>query len=303
MKKAIIYVFSGTGNTRIAGEMIAEALLKQGIDADIWEARRPFAGVPDPNGYDIAGFGYPIHAFNTPQFFLRFVKTLPEVKPGMQAFIFKTSGEPFCLNNASSWPLTRILRKKGFAPLPDTHLLMPYNIVFRYKDSLAKQMYLHTREMAGLIAAKAADGKPEKPKFCPLTILLLYLFRLQWFGAWVNGPFIHADKMRCTGCGLCARSCPAKNISMREGRPHFSYHCTMCMRCVFYCPRDAVRPGFLNLWRVNGAYPFKRLAEDASVPDSFVNESTRGYFRLFRKYYRRTGEEIEKHRKDSGREE
>ena len=302
MKKAIIYVFTGTGNTRIAAELTAEALSKQGITAELWEARKPFAEAPDPNNYDMAGFGYPIHAFNTPQFFLRFAKTLPSVKPGMPAFIFKTSGEPFHLNSASSWPLARILRKKGFALLLDKHLLMPYNIMFRYKDALAKQMFLHTRELAGVIAGRVAKGTPHKLKFHPWTILLMYIFRLQWFGAWINGPLIHVHKKLCSGCGLCAQKCPAQNITMRRGRPHFSIHCAMCMRCAFCCPRDAVRPGFLNLWRVNGAYPFQKLAEDASVPDHYVNESTKGYFRLFRKYYRRTYEEIKKYREESDKE-
>jgi flavodoxin/NAD-dependent dihydropyrimidine dehydrogenase PreA subunit len=220
MRKAVIYVFSGTGNTRIAAEQIAKALSGHDMTADVWEVRRPFSGAPDPNDYDMTGFGYPVHAFNTPQFFLRFVKTLPMVS-GTPAFVFKTSGEPFDFNDASSRPLVRILRKKGFALMQDRHLLMPYNIVFRYEDALAKQMYLHTRDMAGVIADRAASGTPQKLRYNPLTVFLMYLFRLQWFGAWINGPMIHVRRDLCTGCGLCAKMCPARNIRMQAGYPHF----------------------------------------------------------------------------------
>ena len=30
----------------------------------------------------------------------------------------------------------------------------------------------------------------------------------------------------------------------------------MCMRCSFYCPKDAIKIGFLNGWKVNGKYNF-----------------------------------------------
>lgn len=292
MRKAIIYVFTGTGNTRAAADEIAGALEERGIETTVWEARVPFSSAPDPNEYDIAGFGYPIHAFNTPQFFLRFARTLPQAS-GKPAFIFKTSGEPFHLNSASSWPLVRILRQKGFIPTMDKHLLMPYNIMFRYDNALAKQMYLHTCGMAGVIAKDAAAGISNKLRYYPWTIILMYIFRLQWFGAWINGPFIHADRTRCSGCGRCAAQCPAQNVRLKNGMPHFSDRCTMCMRCVFNCPKDALRPGFLNAWRVNGAYPFEALVRDESVPAAYVSESTRGYFRLFLPYYLRTGAEID----------
>ena len=293
--RAILYVFSGTGNTRLAADKIAAALERRGMRAAVWEARLPLEEAPDPRDYDVAGFGYPIHAFNTPRFFLRFAKGLPQVK-AMPAFLFKTSGEPFHLNSASSQPLVRILRGKGFQPRMDRHLLMPYNIMFRYENSLAKQMYLHTCQMAEVIADDVVAGRDDMPRYWPWTMLAMYAFRLQWLGAWLNGPLMGAKRELCTGCGKCARECPAGNIAMEGGTPRFGWRCTMCMGCVFRCPADAIRPGFLNPWRVNGVYPFERLAGDDTVPAEFVTEDTRGYFRLFRKYYQKTGREIAAHR-------
>lgn len=291
MKKAVIYIFTGTGNTRCAAEFIAQALGGYDIEATVWEARIPFSNAPDPNGFDAAVFGYPVHAFNTPRFFLRFVKTLPRAG-NIPAYIIKTSGEPFRMNNASSRPLVRILRQKGFVPMMEQHLLMPYNIVFRYNDALAKQMYLHTKDMAAVVADRIAAGTARKIFFNPFAVLISYLFRLQWFGAFLNGPLIHVNKALCTGCGLCAKMCPAQNAQMRGGYPRFGCRCAMCMGCAFRCPQDAVRPGLLNPLRVNGPYPFEKLAEDDSVPAEFINANTKGYFRLFRPYYERTYREI-----------
>jgi hypothetical protein len=37
---------------------------------------------------------------------------------------------------------------------------------------------------------------------------------------------------------------------------------------------------------VNGGYDFRRLLADPGIPADYVREDTKGYFRLFRKYYR-----------------
>ena len=114
-KKAIAYIFSGTGNTFAAGEMLKQSLSAYSIDLDLYKITNDRKNIPDPNDYDLAFFAYPIHAFNSPQFFLRFVKQIPALRPEnahMPAYIFKTSGEPFRPNNASSFSLCRILRKK-----------------------------------------------------------------------------------------------------------------------------------------------------------------------------------------------
>jgi ferredoxin len=291
VKKAVIYIFTGTGNTRYAAEQIVKALSEHDIIATVWEARVPLETGPDPNDYDIAIYGYPVHAYNTPRFFLQFIKALRRVdnKP---AYIFKTSGEPFRMNNVSSRALIHMLRKKGFVPMLEQHMLMPYNIMFRYKDALAKQMYLHTKNMGEVFADKIATGTIQKFRYNPFAVFLMYLLRVQWFGAFLNGALIHAKKTQCTGCGLCVKICPARNAQMRGGHPHFGARCTMCMGCAFLCPKDAIRPGLLNPWRVNGPFQYKKLAEDDSVPDRYIDENTRGYFRLFRPYYERTYEEI-----------
>jgi hypothetical protein len=49
------------------------------------------------------------------------------------------------------------------------------------------------------------------------------------------------------------------------------------MRCSFACPRDAIRIGFLNGWRVNGAYHF----EDAKPGETFIGENSKGMWRIF----------------------
>jgi len=291
MQKALIYYQTGTRNTEYVAGQIAKELEARNYKVTLQEAVMPFKPI-NPSGFDIIGFGYPIHAFNTPKFFLQFVRTVSNVKQ-IPAFIFKTSGEPFHYNNASSFPLKRILSKKGFQVIMEEHLLMPYNIIFRYSDSLVKQMLLHNQKMAEVIAWKLQRKQYSPPKYDVFHILLMYVFRLQWLGAKINRPFIRVSKNKCISCGLCARECPAGTIEMVNGYPKFIHSCTMCMRCVMECPQDAIKFGILNYWKVSGTYNFKHILEDESISPSYVNKGTKGYFKLFRKYYMKAQAKID----------
>lgn len=293
--KFLFCVFSGTGNTMLATNFLATNLKEYGHEVDIHIVTRPYGQLPDVEQYDIIGLGYPIHAFNAPKIFVDFCHLLPRVSNKKKIFFYKTSGEPFKVNDASSYFIYRHLKKKNYQMILEEHFLMPYNLVFRYKDSLAKQMYLYTKAMAKVMAIKLDKGIEEKPHFNLIFILNALIFHIQWFGAFINGPLMHRKKKRCIKCGLCAKNCPTHNIKMTEEGPKFGWKCSMCMRCAFYCPKDAITIGFLNLWRVNGSYQFDKLLKDENIPSIFVDAKRKGYFKLFRKYYRNADKKLQEY--------
>lgn len=49
------------------------------------------------------------------------------------------------------------------------------------------------------------------------------------------------DKERCVGCGLCAKDCLARAISLESGKAEITKNCFHCGHCVAICPQNAVR--------------------------------------------------------------
>ena len=66
------------------------------------------------------------------------------------------------------------------------------------------------------------------------------------------------------------------------------------MSCVLKCPKNAISIGLLNLWALNGRYDFDRIMLGENIKSSYVNIKTAGYFRLFKKYYLKASEIIDR---------
>jgi flavodoxin/ferredoxin len=292
MKTALIYYFSGTGNTALTAEMLGKHLEEQGVKTTVSGVS---SGSPPPSGdYDYIGFGYPVYAYNLPEIFYRFVQNLPKAE-NKKVFIFKTSGEPFRLNNVSSYKLVKCLKDKGYDVLLEQHILMPYNILFRYPDGLAKQMYLYSDAICRMLALRLLAGERDVFRFHPLQRFASCLFRIQWPGARLNGRLYSINKRKCKECMRCVKDCPAGNITLKGDNIKFGPHCVMCMRCAMLCPENAVSIGLLRPLKVSGAYDFKRITQNTEISADYVNDRTKGYFRLFRKFFRNADKMLAKY--------
>jgi Fe-S-cluster-containing hydrogenase component 2 len=284
-----LFTFSGTGNTMLAAAMLCDSFRSLGAEAESCPIEK-LAGaseIPDISNTDALGIGYPIYAFNAPKLVVDFVKSLPP-SDGKLAFIYKTAGEPFCWNASSSASIIRHLKRKGYRVVFERHFLMPYNILSRYPDALAKQMVITTGKLCLDMAERILSGEVSLPRLTFASRLMSFVFLIQRPGAALNGRFCSTNK-NCNRCMKCVKNCPTKNIGFENGRILFHWKCIMCMRCVMYCPQNAIRFGLISYMAVNGPYEYEKIISDANISSEYVNEKTKGYFRLFKKYYRWAG--------------
>src|SRR5690554_929410 len=155
----ILYTFSGTRNTTKVAQMINANFEARGIETTLVPVGKDQT-LPQPPKGALIGVGYPIHAFNAPEPIIKAMQSLNKGE-GQKVFIFRVSGESLKVNSAASRGLIRLLKKKNYPTIGDYHFLMPYNIWFRYSDSLAKHMYRYSQGQSRLVVEELLNGNPK----------------------------------------------------------------------------------------------------------------------------------------------
>lgn len=162
MKKILMCVFSGTGNTRKIANLFSDEFIKNGVETTIVDIKKG-ARIESVDDFDAVGVCYPIHGFNAPYNVLEFAHDMPKThdKP---LFVLKSSGEPLALNNVSSYKLVSILKKKGYDYFAEYHYVMPYNMIFRHDDAAAYKMWHTAKNLAPVEAREILSLTPHKLK-------------------------------------------------------------------------------------------------------------------------------------------
>ena len=225
----MIFYFSGTGNSCWAAQTLAESLgdtAKSILDGTI----------PNLTGEARVGLVFPIHAWGVPEPMLDFVKKLPKT----DAFTFG-----LCTCGADAGQAMKKL-SKIFHLDSSYSLAMPNNYVVgseldapeevREKLAAARKS-LET--IAGEIGRRQRVYRVEEGKLAFLKSNLIN----KGFNGYARStkPFFVTD--RCVGCGQCAALCPAKTITMADGKPRWGDKCYQCMACINRCPQKAIEYG------------------------------------------------------------
>ena len=277
-KKAVIYCFSGTGNTEKAAKEYKKIFEENGVETLLYNVGDNFDNMPNPKDYDYVGLAYPIHGFNAPYPIFDLIKLFPKLD-NKKIFIIKTSGEPLTINNISSEPLMARLKPKGYILTNEYHYIMPYNIIFRHTDEFAAKMWKTAKALCVIEANEVLQGKESFLKKFPFGRLIAFLFRIEHPAMKVNGNLFRVKKI-CTHCNLCVKKCPVNNIYNDEkGNIKFKNKCVMCTSCAFRCPVDAISIGILNFWRVNGVYKFEN--PPTGIKGKHDNYCKKAYNRYF----------------------
>ena len=280
--KILICYFSGTGNTQKLVDCYANVFRTE-YDDEVTVVRMEDKFDINVEDFDMLGIGYPVHAFNAPSIALNFCKRLPKLAAKKQAFIVNTSGEPLELNNISSIKITGILRRRNIIVNNEYHYCMPYNMIFRHGDGMAYRMWTTAQLLAPLDVKEIKQGTTHKLKRVFMGGFIAWVMRCEHWGGRLNGKQYKVDE-HCVNCKKCINICPTHNIRLEDGKMKFGGNCLMCMRCAHLCPTDAIKIGWFNSWKVNGAYSFKK----PKSPD------TKRYNKMLTKAYKKYFEQTDK---------
>lgn len=283
MKRLLLIYWTGTGNTRYITDLVSNEFLDaytvDKVEVDINTQKE--INVSD---YDLIGIGYPIYGFNAMGFFSKFIKR-QKYKKNQKVFIYKNSGETLHANDASSAPLVRTLKRKGCKVSNEYHFVMPYNIHFRYEDNIVNEMLNMDDKLVKILHYEVENDIPNIKKYKFIHKLITFFVGIIHIGGNVNSFLYRVDKNKCNKCGLCVRSCPMKNIYFnKKGNIAFHHHCEMCMRCSFFCPQDAFNIGFINGWKVNGAYNLSKIKQQDTTYPVVTKQSKKHFHCLIETY-------------------
>ena len=255
--KAIIWYFSGTGNTERAANLIKSELQNNAISTCIRSIEKNIQN-PSENpveAYDLTIICFPTYAFTAPAIVQQFLSKMNFSK---YAAVYTTfGGDPF----GSANEIARKLQRNGYQILsvggglfPDnwTHVMNPAS--GEKANEMLKSGEASSTEFGATLAAKLlaqSDVKnpdaTKKGRFIPYNLkpwlnfslsILGFLFLI--IGRRLLGLTYFADST-CTGCTLCEKACPVKNIHKASTKnPVWGLSCEECNRCINLCPLHSV---------------------------------------------------------------
>jgi ferredoxin len=143
------------------------------------------------------------------------------------------------LPGACMYNLQKNAEKRGFCFDYLNGLLTVDNFlpVFEIDTQVAKLPKKRTEEMTVKIVEDIQNRKHLQARAGPGSRAIAFILNaLDSTDKNAQGYIVNGQ---CTKCGICAKVCPAKNISVTD-KVHFSNHCEGCLACVHLCPQNAI---------------------------------------------------------------
>lgn len=227
-----IFFFTGTGNSLVAAEEIGKALPGCKLSAI-----HKGAGVEVPEDCERLGFVFPSYAGGPPTMVAEFIRRLhlpKQDRPYLFAVVTYGGNTrdvlPVVANlfNESGLPLDYAAKIMAY-----TNALPKYELLFRFFDRRTKKNT--PQAVKDIVDKRCASFPPPKEK--------AQQFYEQYMGAIYNSDEKYGVSKNCISCGVCRSVCPARNITLNNGKPTFHHACESCLACINYCPKHAINIG------------------------------------------------------------
>jgi ferredoxin len=215
----------------------------------------------DFNKYDLIGIGSQVIGYAAPNIVKDFIHSLPKEEAGRKVFIFRTAGGVAPVNYNASKSIIRKLGKKGYQVFYERIFSISSNWIIKFDDDIIMQLYEATRKKVSIMCEELIRGDIRILKTnMKLKVLMEFLMLICPLLMPLVGKDYIVNK-DCTHCGLCIKNCPVENIYEKKNKIKFKMSCNACMRCVYSCPKNAIRYRFLTFFPVAGGYNIKKILE------------------------------------------
>lgn len=235
----MIFYFSGTGNSRFVAESIAEATgdMLINITKDEMEQNREYR-LQDG---EKLGFVFPIYWWGMPSLVEEFVQRM-KLQVKEDSYIYGVSTYGLESHNGLK-DLERLLLQKNI-PLQATYeVKMVDNYVVAYDIAGEEKQAVIYKNAKVIIEKIINDIKSNKQvKIADIIGTTIKPVVHTFYKKTDHRKHFYATDA-CTGCGLCAKSCPCQAIAMEQDKPVWRENCAFCLKCIHNCPVQALQHG------------------------------------------------------------
>lgn len=235
-KKTVIFYFSQSGNSLYAAKKIASSIGNTtliSIPEAVYNNQYKYAH------YERIGFIMPLYFMGMPGLVKEFISQL-EISKNSYCFSIVTQA---LTKGRVFYDIDKLLKGKSTQISYSKYITFPDSYI-RWAEGPSEETIAKKIEQADkslqLIADKIFHEENSTQKEgiilrgCSLVVYNLQNRRLKSIGK----SFKVSNS--CTSCGICERTCPARNIKLKKGKPVWSNKCEDCMACVQHCPKKAI---------------------------------------------------------------
>jgi ferredoxin len=238
-----IYFFTGTGNSLKLARDIANALPECELVAICRDA--DLAASP---GYDRIGFVFPVYFSGLPAMVSDFIRKA-QLSTASANYYFAVA-VPGASPGDSIPQARNLFQEKGLHLDFGTAARMTPNCVAMYNVSAFFKLFGRMGDkrraktvIRNIVLRTTNDGTASPNQKVAYT---------QWLDKVHAFAVDFAVNEDCVSCGTCQSVCPAKNITLENGRPVFHDRCESCMACIQHCPKRAIN--YKELTQKRGRY-------------------------------------------------
>lgn len=226
---AVIYCFSGTGNSLYAAKRIAAS-----IGAEVRNMRDAHTAGEISDG--VIGFVFPTYFWGLPKSVRKFIGKLNIANKDAYIFAVTTYGG-FSVGVCDA--VNVLLKKQEVKLSYSAKVKMTENYLPSFNSNDSEELWEKADAALDKIIVEISGRK--RARSAPYTVFNGLSQKVYP----PNKPGC-AEKFTakgCLNCGLCARICPNGNIKLEDGAPKFGERCDLCLACLNNCPADAIEYG------------------------------------------------------------